>query len=533
MQPQLFHEVIEKADALYNDKVALIAAGNSFSFTELNEYANGLAFQFKEQGIEEGDRVVIALGNTVETIIAFWATLKAGAIACPIGLDVAAKKLDYIMHDSGAKLCLNQESLDQFNLRHAMQKRPALMRVSSDLASILYTSGSTGEPKGVMLSHENMLAALLSLNTYLQYRKEDKVVCVSPLSFDYGLYQMLMSISQGAELHLFKNLLLPSSLLKSIEKNKLTVLPGVPTLYSVLFEHSSLGDFDLSSIRMVTNTGAAMTLRHIDMTKALFPQAQIFSMYGLTECKRCTYLPPQDLDRKPNSVGIAIPHTSIWIADEHGEPLPANQVGQLIVEGKTVMQGYWNKPDATQQKIPRKPGQLFTGDYGYIDEEGYFYFVGRMDDMLKCRGQKVSPKELEDILIQMDGVKEVAVIGVPDTDESDAIYLHIAPFAKDGLSEVAVREYCLSHLSSHQQPKKIMLHDALPKSENGKINKQILKRPQSLSDLVRNTIAKYPERQALCIEGKNYTYKDLDQKAKLCAQALSGAEGEVLSLIHI
>ena len=295
---------------------------------------------------------------------------------------------------------------------------PPRRNIDVDLAAIIYTSGSTGEPKGVMLTHRNMLTAATSISTYLENVEDDVILCVLPLAFDYGLYQMIMSVRMGARLVLERSFAFIAAVLEKVVAEKVTGFPGVPTVFATLAGLKSLGSYDFSNIRYVTNTAAALPVKHITMLKELFPKAKIFSMYGLTECKRCTYLPPADLERKPTSVGIAIPNTELWLVDENDQKVGPGVVGQLVIRGATVMKGYWEKPESTAKRL--RPGPLpgeqvlYTGDFCMLDEEGYLTFIGRMDDIIKSRGEKVAPKEVESALVSIEGVKEAAVIGVPD-----------------------------------------------------------------------------------------------------------------------
>jgi acyl-CoA synthetase (AMP-forming)/AMP-acid ligase II len=237
----------------------------------------------------------------------------------------------------------------------------------------------------------------------------------------------------------------------------------------------SLSEFDLSNVRYVTNTAAALPVKHILALKDMFPGARIYSMYGLTECKRCTYLPPQDLDRKPTSVGIAIPNTELWIVDEHGNKVGPNVVGQLVIRGATVMKGYWEKPEATAKRL--KPGPLpgeqvlYTGDYCRLDDEGYLYFVGRMDDVIKSRGEKVAPKEVENVLFNITGVKEAAVIGVPDEILGQAIKAFIVLEKGVTMTEKEIQRECQARLENFMVPKHVQLVTELPKTDTGKIKK--------------------------------------------------------------
>jgi acyl-CoA synthetase (AMP-forming)/AMP-acid ligase II len=271
----------------------------------------------------------------------------------------------------------------------------------------------------------------------------------------------------------------PGQVLSLMAKEKVTGFPGVPTIFATIAGLKSIAQYDLSAIRYVTNTAAALPVKHILMLRELFPQARIYSMYGLTECKRCTYLPPKDIDRKPESVGIAIPNTELWLVDEDGNKLGPNQVGQLVIRGATVMKGYWEKPEATAKKI--KPGPLpgetvlWTGDYCRLDDEGYLYFVARMDDVIKSRGEKVAPKEVENALVNIQGVREAAVIGVPDDLLGQAVKAFVVLDPGVSLAEKDLQKECQKRLENFMVPKVIEIVGELPKTTTGKIKKTDLR----------------------------------------------------------
>jgi acyl-CoA synthetase (AMP-forming)/AMP-acid ligase II len=352
---------------------------------------------------------------------------------------------------------------------------PPRRALDVDLASIIYTSGSTGEPKGVMLTHRNMLAAATSVSSYLGMREDDVVLAVLPLAFDYGLYQMIMSFRVGARVVLERSFTFPAAVLAQVVKEGVTGFPGVPTIFAVLAEMKTLQRYDFSRIRYVTNTAAALAQKHIERLQELFPRAQLFSMYGLTECKRCTYLPPADLARKPGSVGVAIPNTELWLVDEHDVRLPPGRVGQLVIRGATVMRGYWEKPEQTAKKL--RPGPLpgelvlYTGDYCRLDEEGYLYFVGRMDDIIKSRGEKVAPKEVESAIVDIPGVKEAAVIGVPDEVLGQAVKAFVVLEEGAALGEKEILRACQARLENFMVPKLVAFVASLPRTSTGKITK--------------------------------------------------------------
>jgi amino acid adenylation domain-containing protein len=492
------------------DKTALVCGGRRVSYSDIESASNALARGLAKRGVVRGDRVLIFADNTVETVASFWATLKANAVAVLVNPLTKADKLSYLIGDCrptalvtdahlqrvwqevvaapSLRTLIASGSIDTAQLGGARvdgfdavlaecagQLAPERACIDIDLAAIVYTSGSTGDPKGVMLTHRNMLTAATSVSSYLEIQEDDVLLNVLPLPFDYGLYQMIMAFRQGARLVLERSFTFPAAVLKVASAERITGLPGVPTIFAILADMKGLADFDLSSIRFVTNTAAALSLKHIDFIRRAFPRARVYSMYGLTECKRCTYLPPKDLDRKSGSVGIAIPNTEVWVVDDEGKRVPPGEVGQLVVRGATVMKGYWEKPDATANKL--KPGPLpgeqvlWTGDFCKMDEEGYVYFVGRMDDIIKSRGEKVAPKEVENVLVNMSGIREAAVIGVPDEILGQAIKAIVVLESGRTLGVKEIQNYCQGKLENFMVPKFIEFVPDLPKTNTGKIKK--------------------------------------------------------------
>ncbi|TIU26498.1 MAG: AMP-dependent synthetase, partial [Mesorhizobium sp.] len=373
----LLHDYLTHAASRVCDKVALVCGGQRVTYGELEARSNAIAQHLASAGVARGDRVMIFADNTVETVVAFWAVLKANAVVCIVNPLTKSDKLDYLLNDCRPTALITDRHLHSIfseparncpslrrvivsgpiidtelaGLPHAVRwdsvvaadgsVPPARRCIDIDLAAIIYTSGSTGEPKGVMLTHRNMTAACTSIASYLKLCEDEVILNVLPLAFDYGLYQMIMAFRTGARLVLERSFAFPAQILGLIKEERVTGFPGVPTIFAALSDLKSLKDHDFSSIRYVTNTAAALPLKHILMLQDLFPDARIYSMYGLTECKRCTYLPPEDLERKPLSVGVAIPNTEMWIVDEHDKPVGPDVVGQLVIRGATVMKGYW------------------------------------------------------------------------------------------------------------------------------------------------------------------------------------------------
>ncbi len=509
----LLHDYLEESARLLSGKVALVCGGQRVTFGELDARSNAFAHALMRRGVARGERVIVFADNTVETVVAFWGTLKANAVVSVVNPLTKAEKLAYLLNDCRAAALVTDAhmagvfveaaarsahlrativsgpmpperlaalpggvSWDQALAAEDRSTPPLRYCVDIDLASIIYTSGSTGEPKGVMLTHRNMLTAAASVSGYLGMRESDVVLAVLPLAFDYGLYQMIMSFRVGACVVLERSFAFPAAVLNTMVAEGVTGFPGLPTIFSILTEMKTLERHDFSKIRYVTSTAAALGGKHINRLRVLFPQAQIFSMYGLTECKRCTYLPPRDLERKPGSVGIAIPNTELWLVDEHDQRLPPGQVGQLVIRGATVMRGYWEKPEATARKL--RPGPLpgeqvlYTGDYCRLDDEGYLYFVGRMDDIIKSRGEKVAPKEVENVIIDMAGVKEAVVIGTPDELLGEAVKALVVLDAGARLTGREIQRECQLRLESFMVPKIVEIVAELPKTASGKVTRK-------------------------------------------------------------
>jgi amino acid adenylation domain-containing protein len=510
----LLHDYLIHSARHLGGKVALVCGQHRVTYDELEARSNGVAHHLVASGVVRGDRVIIFADNTVETVVSFWAALKANAVVCIVNPLTKRDKLAYLLNDCQPSALITDKHLypifrepaeacgslrrvivsgtiddaELAGLPHAVRwdvavgagrdAPPARSCIDIDLAAIVYTSGSTGDPKGVMLTHRNMLAACTSIASYLELREDEVILNVLPLAFDYGLYQMIMAFRTGARLVLERSFAFPAQVLKLIEDERVTGLPGVPTVFSTLSGLKSIKEHDLSRIRYVTNTAAALPLKHIRLLQDLFPKARIYSMYGLTECKRCTFLPPEDLDRKPLSVGIAIPNTEMWIVDEDDRRVGPGVVGQLVIRGATVMRGYWGKPEATARKLKAGPlpGEqvLYTGDHCWVDAEGYLYFVGRGDEIIKSRGEKVAPKEVENVLMDIPGVREAAVIGVPDEILGQAVKAFVVIEEGRALGEKQLQKECQRRLENFMVPKSIVIVPSLPRTDTAKLNKRAL-----------------------------------------------------------
>jgi acyl-CoA synthetase (AMP-forming)/AMP-acid ligase II len=334
-----------------------------------------------------------------------------------------------------------------------------------------------------MLTHLNMVSAATSIITYLENQEDDIIINMLPLSFDYGLYQVLMAFKFGGTVVLERSFGYPFKVIEKMIQEKVTGFPGVPTIFAILLQLKNLKEYDFSHLRYITNTAAALPVDFIKKLRGAFPHVRIYSMYGLTECKRVSYLPPEELERRPQSVGKGMPNEEVWIVNENGYPVEPGVVGELVVRGSNVMRGYWGLAEETDQALRPGlyPGEkiLHTGDLFRMDEDGYLYFVGRKDDMIKSKGERISPREIENCLYGINGVAEAAVMGIPDEILGQAIKAYIA--FKDGhvASERNIIQHCRKNLEDFAVPKAVQFMKTLPKTPNGKIDKLALKAKES------------------------------------------------------
>ncbi len=506
---RLLHDfLLNRGDAgATRDLVALTADGRSHTYGELLDASRRLAGALCGRGVRRSDRVAIALENSWECVVAIFATLLAGGVFVPMNPQTKAEKLGFILRDCGARVLITEErhervareALGQLepppallcsglpedsaeSLEAALAKTPPLLDpvpvIPLDLAAIIYTSGSTGTPKGVMQRHQSMVFTIGSLTEYLRLTEKERILCVLPISFDYGLYQLLMAVALGACLVLERSFTFPGQVFERMRDERVTAFPGVPTIFATLLAAHRRTPLRFPSVTRVTNTAAALPDEFVGGLRQIFPNALIYKMYGLTECKRVSYLEPELIDSKPGSVGKAIPGTEVYLLSADGEPVPPGEVGILYVRGPHVMAGYWNRPDLSVEML--KPGKLpgeqvlCTHDLFRMDHEGFLYFVGRTDDIIKTRGEKVSPAEVESALHRIPGVREAAVVGVPDPLLGEAVRAYVVTDPAMDLTAQSIRASCATLLESHLVPTQVILCESLPKGPNGKVDKRLL-----------------------------------------------------------
>ncbi|MET0323523.1 MAG: acyl-CoA ligase (AMP-forming), exosortase A system-associated [Duganella sp.] len=510
---QLVHELIEQAAQRLPQRPALSHDGVTLTYDALAGQVRVAADAWLCAGLGRSARLAVYLEKRVEAVVAMFGAAAAGAVFVPVNPVLKPAQVLHILTDCNVRLLVTSrerlaslaEGLAQCPDLHTvvvtgsldgLQALPGIRYLSwqgamqasntrtphpcidADMAAILYTSGSTGLPKGVVLSHRNLVAGALSVSTYLHNVPEDRLLCVLPLSFAYGLSQLTTAFAVGACAVLLNHLLL-RDVIEAVARERITGMAAVPPLWIQL---ASLGWSGVRQLRYITNSGGVMQRSTLQALRAALPHTHIYLMYGLTEAFRSTYLPPEQLDLRPDSIGKAIPNAEIMVLRPDGTPCAPHEPGELVHRGALVALGYWNDRDRTAQRfrpLTDRTGGLtmaemavWSGDTVRADEEGYLYFIGRSDDMIKTSGYRVSPAEVEEVAYDSGLVAEAAAIGVPHPLLGQSIALVVAADAKHGTSEAAVLAACKRALPAYMVPTLIdVRHQPLPRNPNGKIDR--------------------------------------------------------------
>lgn len=505
--PRLLHDSLTVSATTFPHKTAVVDGKRHLTYSDLHDQALRLAAALQARGVRRGDRVALYMENSLEAVVGIYAALYAGAAFMVVNPQTKEDKLEYVLADSGATALLADARLSALaeqvaptvphlatlvrvgdatgtslawsELLAAHEPEPAPTGVIPvDMAALVYTSGSTGNPKGVMLSHQNMVFAQGSLVEYLRLSDDDRIMNLLPLAFDYGLYQLLMSVHLGATLILEKTFAFPAAIIKRVIEEEVTVFPGVPTVFATLLSLHRNAPLSMPSVRRFTNTAAHLPDEYVPGLLEISPDALIYKMYGLTECKRVCYLEPELVLSKPLSVGKAIPGTETYVLDDAGNEVAPGETGVLYVRGPHVMMGYWNLPNETAHML--KPGKfpgervLCTHDFFRKDADGFLYFMGRSDDIIKSRGEKVSPVEVENALAAIPGVVEAAVIGVADELLGQAVRAYVVLDHGAQYTEQAFKREAMARLESFMVPRDVIFVDDLPKTATGKVRKKSL-----------------------------------------------------------
>ena len=509
------HQLLENSAQRYPDKQAVWYQEQWMTYAQIDRRANQIGNYLKQVGIKRSDRVILLYENSFAYIASYYGILKAGAVTVPLDTDTTTDSLIYYLNHSGARAAIAHKKYNR-NLAPAIKKAPELKHVIADqddlsayqeighcdqirlqdvykqmpadhpgvrgidldLASIVFTSGSTGKPKGVALSHLNFISNITSIVEYLKLTGDDRVMVVLPFYYIYGKSLLNTHFMVGGSVVLDNRFAFPQVILETMKKTNVTGFSGVPSTFMILLNKSTVRKFKFAALRYVTQAGGAMAPSVQKEVAQVFAPAQLFVMYGATEAAaRLSYVDPEMLPQKWGSIGKAISNTDLFVTDESGRPLGPHQVGEIAARGANIMSGYWNDPDGTGKVL--KNGLYYTGDLGKMDEDGYLYVVGRSRDIIKVGGFRVSAKEVEEALLEIDHIHEVAVIGVADATLGEALKAVIVPRDQNSLSEETIRQHLKDKLPTYKFPKFFEFQDSLPKNESGKILKEVLKKQQN------------------------------------------------------
>lgn len=493
------------------DSTAIVHHEEVVSYIELTNRVGITAARLKQRGVKRGDRIGVHLPKSIDEIVFTFAISRLGAVFVNVNYSWTAEQLRYVAADCGISLVVTDQRKRNALIKHPEQplqfqaiatheieaestvepiQRIDPCVIDMDLAALLYTSGSTGQPKGVMLTHRNLIAGAQSVASYLHNDREDRLLSLLPLSFDYGLSQVTTAFLTGASVVLL-SVSMPSELASSLRAHHITGFAAVPTVWVQLVKYLSDSDQTIEGLRYVTNSGGKIPNAILDVMPRVFPDADIFLMYGLTEAFRSSYLPPECFKEKMGSMGRAIPNVELFVVHPETGVCGVEQEGELIHRGALISKGYWDKPEATAEKIKANPHLrhligdepvLHSGDIVKWDADGFLWFVGRADGLIKCSGFRISPEEVEDYFFQMDKVKTAVAFGVPDETLGEAV--HVAVFTDIGSYtpeslpefEIELLRFCQRKMPNYMVPRKIHFWEgAIPLTSSGKLDRPRIK----------------------------------------------------------
>ena len=521
---EFLHDLVTRSASASPQAKALAYRSQSVTYMELADSMSRTAGAYLDLGLDRSERVAVYLEKCTETVAAMFGAAASGGVFVPINPLLKPDQVAYILKDCNVRILVT--SVERLGLLAAVlhdchdlravivvggraepvgklavvawedaqsgfgKGRPHRV-IDTDMAAILYTSGSTGKPKGVVLSHRNMVAGARSVAQYLENHEGDRILSALPLSFDAGFSQLTTAFHVGASVTLI-NYLLPRDIVNAVERDGITGLTAVPPLWIQLAQ-LEWPEAARSSLRYIANTGGKMPKATLDLLRAALPRTLVFLMYGLTESFRSTFLPPSEVDRRPDSIGKAIPNAEVLVVREDGTPCAAGEPGELVHRGALVSLGYWNDPEKTAERFRPAPGQpaglvmpeiaVWSGDTVRADEEGFLYFVSRRDEMIKTSGYRVSPTEVEEVIYATGLVGEAAALGIPHPVLGQAIV--VVATARDGvlLDTDDLLKQCRQRLPAFMVPARLTVREGnLPRNPNGKIDRKLL--AQEALDLI-------------------------------------------------
>ncbi len=513
MRPYLIQHLLEESGKKFPDKICLEEADNSLTYKETVDYSRKIAGRLQDLGVKPGEHIGVFMDRSIDQVVSILGVFYAGAVLIIINSILREKQIYHIIKDAGISTIITSHKRIRNNFsvfKNAGVERALVFygdntdifkktivfdgtwdslpeynseccRISEDTSHIIYTSGSTGQPKGIVISHRNTIDGGKIVSQYTGLKSNDRMIGALPFNFDYGFNQLINTLYMGATIYLHR-FFLPNDLLQILDNKQITVFAGMTPIWSKIF-HPKLTDlsknYDFSRIRVITNTGGKVPVSTVKKLRSLFSQAKIYLMYGLTEAFRSTYLDPAQIDSRPDSIGKAVPNVQLMVINKKGKECGPHEEGELIHRGALISKGYWNNPEKTREVFKPNPflskrnahleTVVFSGDIVKKDEDGFLYFIGRKDNMIKTKGYRVSPSEVEELINNFEGVAECVVTGY---EENDSINLRaIIQLNNAEWSAEKILMKCKQEFPFYLVPDDIVVRDNFPLTSNGKIDR--------------------------------------------------------------
>lgn len=514
-KPRILWELFRQRAEAEPDRVAVHHRGEDVTYGQLAFRAARLGGRLREEGLKRGDRVVLLSTNSADYVACYLGILAAGGVVVALNPDTTARELTRTLNDStpmavitnrkasrplaeaaagaadgfvgGIRLVIEMDapgatpalpwrtvSLWEIFRQDASAPSPPPPALD-DVAQVIYTSGTTGHPKGVTLSHGNLAANCRSILDYLQLGADDSVFVILPFFYSYGNSLLITHLAVGARLVLASDFVFWNRALDLMESQRATGFAGVPSSYAMLLHKSDFGKRSFSHLRYLTCAGGGLAPAVAEQLRRIVPGARLFLMYGQTEATaRLSTLLPEEFDAKPGSIGRGIPGVELEVLDESGRPVRVGAVGEIVATGANVMLGYWNDPEATARVL--RPEGLWTGDLARVDDDGYLFIVGRKNDIIKSGAYRINPKEIEDVILEVRGVAETAVVGIPDEIMGESPVAFVVRSSTDDATDAdKIHNHCRRHLPRYKLAREIRFVESLPKTSTGKVKRAELR----------------------------------------------------------
>ncbi|MEX2122607.1 MAG: AMP-binding protein [Woeseia sp.] len=506
MKPYLLQHFLENSAGKNPDKIAIQNGPDSITYSMLHRRATRLGETLRLLAQPPGERVGIFLDKSIEQVVALLGTLYADKIFVLLNAALHQKQVKHIVSDCGITTLITSNALmasvlapilDDLRLRNLVchedfQNLAGIgadgdvrsENITDDVSNIIYTSGSTGVPKGVVITHRNLIDTAKNSTEHLKVSENERILCAIALNFDYGLNQLTSTLYKGCTLVLYKYLL-PNAFLATIEEERITGLPALPPIWASVFNPKlariDKDRYDFSSLRYIANTGAKLPTPLVRKVRETFPNAELYLMYGFTEAFRSTFLDPAEVDRRPESIGKALPNVQVEIINESNDICKPGEIGELIHRGAGIARGYWNSPDLTARVYRSNPllpegcqfvdTVVYSGDLAKKDEDGFIYYVGRKDHQIKSSGYRVSPTEVETLIIECSGVSEVVAFGLDNPELGQKIRAMVSLSEDTSVNEIL--NHCREQAPYYLVPKEIFIVSGFPRTASGKIDRQL------------------------------------------------------------